>query len=233
MESRKFSVFEAIAYGIRSVVDTIRLFFLLEIVILLMVSAALIIAGFINMHAVQQIGSVLQASRDCTTFSCLLLIKSLLLPIFKNNAISFILTLLVLYLIFAGLYAGYQKVMLDFYDNGTSSISTLFAGFKYLPKIAVALFLYIVIVSLGLILIFPGIYFLLRFTFFSYFIIDKNAGIIESLQKSWHSTHAQTWHIFALALVQMSLVNINGSFLILLWPFMALAYVYAYRHLQH
>lgn len=232
MERRKFSVYEAIAYGVRSVVDTIRLFFLLEIAIVLMITATIVIAGFINMNAVQQIVSVLQASQKCTSWSCLLLIKSLLVPIFKHNALAFALTLLGLYLIFAGFYAGYHKVMLDFYDNGTSSVSTVFAGFRYLPKIAVTLFLYIAIVLFGLILIFPGIYFLLRFTFFSYFIIDKNAGVLESLQKSWHITHAQTWHIFALALVQMSLVNINGSFLILLWPFMALAYVYAYRQLQ-
>ena len=68
---------------------------------------------------------------------------------------------------------------------------------------------------------------MLRLCFFKYLIVDTNAGIIESLSKSYKMTAGYEWELLAM----LVLTFFVGSF-IPLWPAIELMYVYAYRKLS-
>jgi len=121
---------------------------------------------------------------------------------------------LLLWLIYEYIWLGIIKSSVDFYDQGSSSCSAfLISLFKFI-RFVIASIIYLlfvfgmalicltVVISVGIIfkshnlttilalilgpisLIFM-IYFSLKFWFFPYFIVDKNAGIIGSLSQSF------------------------------------------------
>jgi hypothetical protein len=89
--------------------------------------------------------------------------------------------------------------------------------------------------------ILPGIFIGIRFSLFSYFIIDQNAGVIESLKMSYKVTENHTWNLFLLCLLVaiitsvpkmiFSLFSIGWISYIFAIPFSALVYSYFYRSL--
>ncbi|PIY16553.1 MAG: hypothetical protein COZ15_05435, partial [Elusimicrobia bacterium CG_4_10_14_3_um_filter_49_12_50_7] len=101
----------------------------------------------------------------------------------------------------------------------------------------VAGLLYGIMTFLGtLLLIVPGIILGIKFMFFSYFIVDKNAGIIESLEKSAELTKGSKTNIFLLALL-LWLINAAGALclgigLIITMPLSMTAVAYVYRKLH-
>ena len=132
---------------------------------------------------------------------------------------------------------GIIKIALDFY-KGEANFSTLFEFITH-PRIAfkylIVAFLYILGTTLGLILlIVPGIIFMLRFWFSFIFIIDQDAGIIGSFEKSAELTRGVTGKMF-LYLLAIVLVNAVASFLIVgslvTVPLITLANVYIYKKL--
>ena len=79
---------------------------------------------------------------------------------------------------------GFIKISLKFCDNEKPSISDLFSCFHLLFKALVGTILYAVIVFVGyILLIIPGIIWLIKFWFLIYFIVDKEIGPIEALKK--------------------------------------------------
>lgn len=92
------------------------------------------------------------------------------------------------------------------------------------------------IVLIGLVfLIIPGIYLALRLQFFSAAIVDDNAGIIESLKKSWEITKGHTFSLFLLCLTMIG-ICIVGCLLFIVGIFVAIPltymmYAYVYRKL--
>ena len=81
---------------------------------------------------------------------------------------------------------GLIKTLITFADGKKPAVVELFSCFdKRIVTVFVAGLLYGIMTFLGtLLLIVPGIILGIKFMFFSYFIVDKNAGIIESLEKS-------------------------------------------------
>jgi uncharacterized membrane protein len=81
----------------------------------------------------------------------------------------------------------------------------------------------------------PGIYFAIRFYLFIYFIVDKKAGIIESLKRSWEITKGQAWNLFLFNLVLLA-INLLGAICLLIGllvtiPISELATAFVYRKL--
>jgi uncharacterized membrane protein len=81
----------------------------------------------------------------------------------------------------------------------------------------------------------PGIYFAIRFYFFIYFIVDKKAGIIESLKRSWEITKGQAWNLFLFNLVLFG-INLLGVIcfligLLVTLPITGVATAFVYRKL--
>lgn len=118
------------------------------------------------------------------------------------------------------------NVALKLYDGQSiHGVEDFFIGFKPFAKGFIALFIYTVMVILGLILfIIPGIYIASRFYYIVYCIMDDNTGIIESFSCSKRLTAKFPWHGFLL----LCCATILGGIWFLL-PIAALMNVHAYR----
>lgn len=82
---------------------------------------------------------------------------------------------------------------------------------KKVLKTFIASILYGITVILGLILfVIPGIYIAIRGMFFSYYIVDKDAGIMDSIKMSWNSTKGGVLNLFLFDLLLIGL-NILGA----------------------
>lgn len=66
-----------------------------------------------------------------------------------------------------------------------------------------------------LLFLIPMIYFKIRWMFFPYYIVDKNAGIIDSLRLSWNATKGNFWHLFLLGLTFIGLAIVGLLALVL------------------
>jgi len=94
-----------------------------------------------------------------------------------------------------------------------------------------------VMVGIGLVfLIVPGIYLAVTFGFFGYNIVDKEHGIIESIEQSAAITKAQKWDLFAFG-VALFFFNLAGAIalgvgLLITVPVSMLALAYVYRKLN-
>jgi len=133
---------------------------------------------------------------------------------------------------------GMIKSMIAFADGRKPVIGELFSCFdKRIGTVFAASLLYGLMVFLGtLLLIVPGIILGIKFMFFSYFIVDKNAGIIESFEKSAALTSGSKTNIFLLALL-LWLVNAAGALclgvgLVVTIPLSMVAVAYVYRKLE-
>jgi uncharacterized membrane protein len=76
-----------------------------------------------------------------------------------------------------------------------------------------------------LFLIVPGVYLALRLQFYAAFIIEEDAGIVESLKRSWAITEGHVWKLFLLALVQAGII-ILGVIALVIGMFVAIPVVY-------
>lgn len=112
-------------------------------------------------------------------------------------------------------------------------LGELFAGGPYLLRTVGASILFGLAVLAGLILlIIPGIIFSLMFSQFMYLIVDRNAGVIESLERSKQITTGNKLTLLALGLVVAGLAIVAvipcGLGLIVLLPFVSLLWAVAY-----
>lgn len=229
MKNKIFSGFKAFRDALANVLDNFAPFAQVHLEILFLALIGIGIGALINISLIKEaniskLEHVKQIFVEGQAFS-------LFLPLIKKNIISLLLTLTIFGFIFCWVWLGYTKFMLEMHDNKKSSSSTLFSisifqVFKYL----VAGFLYILLVLVGLIFfIVPGIYYFIRFGFFRYYIVDKNAGIKESLSLSWHVTENNGWNLFAFDSIYYFL-----SMLIpfVTWPILGFAGACAYRQLD-
>lgn len=86
-----------------------------------------------------------------------------------------------------------------------------------------------------LLLIIPGIILSIRLSLAPYFVVDKNAGPLESLKKSFTVTKGLTWKLFFFGLVWM-LINLAGVLCLFIgvlvtFPVTLIASVYVYKKL--
>ncbi len=146
------------------------------------------------------------------------------------------LALLLIWTVSCWLGVGFFKVMFDVNDTGASSVSRLFSGsFKTAMKVFAVFILLMVAIVLGLLLfIIPGIYLVVRSVFVLYFIIDKDAGIVESFKLSWHATQGQFWNVAGLAIVIATVsgfVSLSPLALLLASPLSGIIGIAFYRQL--
>ncbi|MDO9513636.1 MAG: hypothetical protein Q7J59_03380 [Elusimicrobiota bacterium] len=133
---------------------------------------------------------------------------------------------------------GITKSLIAFADGKKPIIGDIFSCFdKRIVTVFVASILYGLMVFIGtLLLIVPGIILGIKFMYFAYFIVDKNAGIMESLRKSSELTSGSKTNIFLLALL-LWLINAAGALclgigLIITIPLSMVAVAYVYRKLE-
>lgn len=81
-------------------------------------------------------------------------------------------------------------------------------------KVIAGTILTAIIFILGFILlIIPGIIFVIRLQFVPYFIVDKGAGPVEAVKKSWAATRGSFFSLLGLSLVLL-LINLFGLILL-------------------
>lgn len=140
------------------------------------------------------------------------------IPLFWRYVFSSILSALpiIASAIVAGLFA---FILADFMNMGAR-----LAGYSFNDATQIFSILKIVAFPGLLILIIvlaPAIYFKIRWMFFPYYIVDKNAGIMDSLRLSWAATKGNFWHIFLFGLTCFGLV-IAGLIALVLGVFVAI-----------
>lgn len=158
---------------------------------------------------------------------------------FEGNPLATIISLVFL-ILFLIIQLGAYNLVLKIVDGHKAVIQDLYTysnmGMKVLKNI-VAGFLVGVIVLGGLILfIIPGIYLGIRLMFFTYYIVDKDAGIIDSLKMSWDLTRGGVINLFLLSLLFL-LINFIGALflgigLAVTMPLTFLATAVLYRKFQ-
>lgn len=75
-----------------------------------------------------------------------------------------------------------------------------FAFRKYLPMLAVFFIYYMIVLAGSLLLIIPGIFFLVRLILCDYGIMLEDEGIGGSIKRSWNITKGNWWRLFILML---------------------------------
>lgn len=135
---------------------------------------------------------------------------------------------------------GYVRYFLMIVDGKKPELKDLYS-FPEMPirvlKLAIASFLYgLMVVGGFILLIVPGIYLAIRFSYFSYYLVDKDAGIIDSLKMSWKLTDGAVINLFLFSLL-LGLINIGGALLLGLGllvtiPLSYIAMTHVYRKFQ-
>ena len=113
------------------------------------------------------------------------------------------------------LQIGLIKIALKLVDKKPAKFEELWAYPQYLLRMIASSILYGLAVVGGLILfVVPGIYLALRLQFYSYVLLDKDTGVIDSLKKSWKLTQGNVINLFLFMLLIIG-INILGAIALL------------------
>lgn len=127
-------------------------------------------------------------------------------PTTQTQIISVILTFVQL---FIGL--GFIKTMLLLIDDKPVEVADLFNNFRGFFSYALAYFLYIIAVMIGLFLfIIPGIFILIRFQFYPYFILENGDSSFAALKKSFFLSQNLTLELllYGIAVVALNFAGV-------------------------
>ena len=133
---------------------------------------------------------------------------------------------------------GMIKIGLKIYAGEKFEISEMFYYRReQLLNYIVASILYFLAVLAGLILlIVPGIILIIRMGLYSYLIVDKKMGIIDSLKESMRLTKGNTLDLFLFWFILLGILLLGFLALIVgilvAIPVTLLAYVFIYRYLE-
>lgn len=109
------------------------------------------------------------------------------------------------------LYLGQVRLALGAIRGQSITIGTLFSGYDVLPIALGAAILWSIGWVFGLVLlVFPGVIFALGTMLYLYALVDRNMGVIESMQESWRLTDGYKGTIFVSMLVVGVLTMIAG-----------------------
>ncbi len=140
-------------------------------------------------------------------------------------------------LLFSGLLVGLHVMVLKSIDGEIPRVGDLFGSLERGPAYLLALSIYCLAVTVGLVLlIVPGIYLAIRYCLFAQIITDTSASALAALQKAAALAHGNWAALGALFLIAF-LLNIAGMTLlgiglIISFPVSLLAIAGFYRSLQ-
>jgi len=140
-------------------------------------------------------------------------------------------------LLFAGMLVGLHVMAVKSVDGEIPRVGDLFASLARAPAYLLALGIYCLVVSCGLVLlIVPGMYLAIRYCLFAQIITDTSASALPALQKAAELARGNWAPLGALFLIAF-LLNIGGMALlgiglIISFPVSLLAIAGFYRSLQ-
>jgi len=158
--------------------------------------------------------------------------------LFPQSALATLLSL-VFVVIFLVIQLGAYNMILKIVDGKKATIQDLYTYSNIAMKVLrniVAGFIVGIAVAVGLVFfIIPGIYIAVRSMFFTYYIVDKDAGIVDSIKMSWDLTKNGVLNLFLLAILFI-IINFIGAILIVglavTLPLTFLATAILYRKFQ-
>jgi len=129
---------------------------------------------------------------------------------------------------------GLIKIMIAVYNGSKPGYGMLFDEANKIGKYFLASLLYALIVCAGMLLfIIPGIIWSIKYRFYPYFIVEKNAGVWESLDMSGKITNGNKWTLLGLSIVMTLLVLVSmipfGLGVLITAPMSLLVSVYTYK----
>lgn len=111
---------------------------------------------------------------------------------------------------------GVLNLVLHLVDGKKADIKDLYTYpnllMKVLKTFAGSILLGIAVVVGLILLVIPGIYIAIRSQFFMYYIVDKDAGVMDALKMSWNLTKGGMVNLFLFDLL-MIVVNLVGALL--------------------
>ena len=132
---------------------------------------------------------------------------------------------------------GLIRIALKIVDGRPVETADLFQRVDLALPYIIASVIVGVMVAIGFVfLILPGIYLAITFGFFGYNIVDKEHGIMESIEQSAAITRAQKWDLFGFG-VALFFFNLLGAIalgvgLLITIPVSMIALAYVYRKLN-
>jgi uncharacterized membrane protein len=132
---------------------------------------------------------------------------------------------------------GYVKNLFQALDGEEPQFSAYGQQASKILTYFIANILFSVIVLIGLFLfIIPGFYLGLRLQFFSACIVEENAGILDSLKRSWEITDKQVFPLFLLFLAMIGIMIVGvillGIGIFIASPLAYMIYCYTFRKLN-
>ena len=141
---------------------------------------------------------------------------------------------------FVGMFVllGATRIALDAVSGKPVSVGQLFGSGKYLLRAFGGYIIYIVIVSIGtVLLVFPGIYLALRYSQYIAAMLDRDMGVIESFKYSAELTKNNKLNLFVIWLLSLVMIFAGclalGVGLIFVYPVILVSWVVAYRWMQY
>lgn len=153
------------------------------------------------------------------------------------NQVSGIGSKIVLTILHLGIMVGFLRVALDVVEGKRAEFKELFSCFSVLHWYILGGILYGLIVFAGFILlIIPGIIWMLAFSQWSFVIVDKRANPLAALKQSLKLTHEVKGKLFVFMLVVIG-INILGVIALLIGvlltaPLSAIAAAHVYAQLR-
>lgn len=134
---------------------------------------------------------------------------------FNGSVLGSLLSLVFL-IIFLVIQLGTYNLMLKVVDGHKATYVDLYKysdpAMKILRNIVAGIIVGIVVVGGLILFIIPGVYLGIRLMFFTYYIVDKNAGVMDSIKMSWELTRNGVVNLFFLSVLFM-IINFIGALL--------------------
>lgn len=144
----------------------------------------------------------------------------------QSSIVGIIVTNLISVIISCIFALGYIKNIFQALDGEEPQFSAYGQQARKIITFFVAyIFMSIIIIFGFCLFIIPGIYLGLRLQFFMAFIVEEDAGIIESLKRSWEITRGQVMSLFWLMLAMIGFFLL-GVILLGIGVFVAIPFIY-------
>ncbi len=132
---------------------------------------------------------------------------------------------------------GVIVIVLKLVDGTRPEFADVFNRVHLILNYGAAAILYSLMIMVGLVFfIVPGVYLAVRFHFFGYFVVDREAGPIEALKMSSDLTEGVRMELFAFGLLLLVLIFVGLCFFVVgvfvALPVASLAMGYVFRYLQ-
>ena len=156
---------------------------------------------------------------------------------FQDELFGAIIVSIISFVFSAVFNLGYLKNIFQTLDGEEPQFSAYGQQCKNIITYFCASVLFSIVTLIGFVLlVVPGIYAMIRLQFFSAFIVEENAGIMESLKKSWAITEGSVLPLFWLGIICIGILILGcilfGIGIFVAVPLVYLAYAYVFRKLN-